>query len=82
LAIDDIHKRQCEPDEFKSEEIDEEDEVVFCIGLFFVDFEANDGQLEEQDDGIDALATTSLEQIFIPMIGGVRGCLKIVDEEG
>lgn len=51
------------------------------VGLFLIEFETQHSQLDEQNHTVDALPSTSLQNVLIPLISRVTVRRQVVDQQ-
>jgi hypothetical protein len=55
--------------------------VERSVGLLFIKLEPQDPQLYEEDDRVNTLAASALQDILVPLIEGITVSCKVLDEQ-
>lgn len=82
LVGEHVEQGEEEASGLEDEEVDEEHEVVLGVGLLLVEFEPQHAQLHQQDDRIDALPPSPLQQVLVPVLRLVAARRQVVGEQG
>lgn len=80
LFVGEVDEGKCESNDFKYSEIYEVDKVITCIRLFFIELKPEHSHLNDQNNRIDALSSSSLEQVLIPKWNGITIGCQVVSE--
>lgn len=80
MIVGEVNKSEGEPNDFEEGQIDEVDKVVPSIGLFFVELIPQYSHLNQQNNRIDTLPSSSLEQVFVPRRYSIAICGHIMRE--